>query len=47
MVVAELNVSLKDANIDVEMLDSISCERHGMLINNSPVTDDSLNWEAV
>ena len=42
------NFSLKDAKLEIEVYDSVSQERLGVLVNKSPKTEDkSLSWDSI
>jgi hypothetical protein len=46
---AGANISLKDAELEIEMLDSVSGERLGVLIDKAPVTtgNEKLSWDSI
>ena len=47
--VAGANISLKDAELEIEMLDSVSGERLGVLVDKAPVTtgNEELSWDSI
>lgn len=47
--VAGANIELKDAKLEIEMLDSVSGERLGVLVDKAPETkaDEKLSWDSI
>jgi hypothetical protein len=47
--VAGENIELKDARLEMEMLDSVSGERLGVLVDKAPETkaDEKLSWDSI